>query len=135
MSAEPPRRTKIVATLGPATSSRAIVLELARAGMDVARLNFSHGSHQDHAEAMRLVRDVSDEIERPIAIIADLQGPKVRIGDLDEPVMLDRGDQVIVAAEDAAKDGELPVSPTAVSTSQSPLRIRSTRRRMAPSAR
>ena len=114
MSAEPPRRTKIVATLGPATSSRAIVLELARAGMDVARLNFSHGSHQDHAEAMRLVRDVSDEIERPIAIIADLQGPKVRIGDLDEPVMLDRGDQVIVAAEDAAKDGELPVSPTAV---------------------
>jgi pyruvate kinase len=114
MSAELPRRTKIVATLGPATSSREMVLELARAGMDAARLNFSHGAHEDHAAAMELVREVSAEVERPIAIIADLQGPKVRIGELDEPVTLDRGDQVVVAAEEAASDGELPVSPTAV---------------------
>ncbi len=114
MSAELPRRTKIVATLGPASSSHEIVLELARAGMDAARLNFSHGTHEDHAEAMRLVRDVSEEVGKPIAVIADLQGPKVRIGDLAEPVTLDRGDQVIVAAEEAANDGELPVSPTAV---------------------
>src|SRR5690349_24544625 len=114
MSAELPRRTKIGATLGPASSSRETVLELARAGMDAARLNFSHGSHEDHAEMMRLVRDVSAEMERPIAIIADLQGPKVRIGELGEPVTLDRGDEVIVAAEEAASDGELPVSPTAV---------------------
>jgi pyruvate kinase len=114
MSAELPRRTKIVATLGPASSSREIVLELARAGMNVARLNFSHGTHEDHAKSVAFVRDVSDEVGTPIAVIADLQGPKVRIGDLPEPVTLDRGEEVIVAAEDAANDGELPVSPTAV---------------------
>jgi pyruvate kinase len=114
MSAELPRRTKIVATLGPASSTRETILELARAGMDAARLNFSHGTHEDHAEAMRLVREVSEEAGRPIAIIADLQGPKVRIGALEEPITLDRGDQVVVAAEEAASDGELPVSPTAV---------------------
>ena len=114
MSAELPRRTKIVATLGPASSSRDSVLELARAGMDAARLNFSHGTLEDHAELIQVVREVSEELERPIAIIADLQGPKVRIGDLDEPVTLDRGEEVIVAAEEAARDGELPVSPTAV---------------------
>jgi pyruvate kinase len=114
MSAELPRRTKIVATLGPASSSRTIVLELARAGMDVARLNFSHGTHEDHAKSVALVREVAEEVERPIAVIADLQGPKVRIGELPEPVTLDRGEEVVVAAEEAARDGELPVSPTAV---------------------
>ena len=60
--------------------------------MDAARLNFSHGTHEDHAERMQVVREISKEVERPIAIIADLQGPKVRIGDLPEPVTLDRGD-------------------------------------------
>jgi pyruvate kinase len=114
MSAELSRRTKIVATLGPASSSHEIVLELARAGMDAARLNFSHGTHEDHAESIRLVREIAKEVDRPLAVIADLQGPKVRIGELAEPVTLDRGEEVIVAAEDAANDGELPVSPTAV---------------------
>jgi pyruvate kinase len=114
MSAELPRRTKIVATLGPASSSRESVLELARAGMDVARLNFSHGTHEDHARWAGVVREVAEELDRPIAVIADLQGPKVRIGELSEPVTLDRGEEVIVAAEESASDGELPVSPTAV---------------------
>ena len=114
MSAELPRRTKIVATLGPASSSRESVLELARAGMNVARLNFSHGTHEDHARWAGHVREVAEEVGRPIAVIADLQGPKVRIGELAEPVTLDRGDEVVVAAEEAANDGELPVSPTAV---------------------
>ena len=61
-----------------------------------------------------LVREVAQEVERPIAVIADLQGPKVRIGELAEPVTLDRGEEVVVAAEESARDGELPVSPTAV---------------------
>ena len=82
--------------------------------MDAARLNFSHGTHEEHAERIRLVREVSKEIDRPIAVVADLQGPKIRIGELAAPVMLDTGDEVIVAAEEAAKDGELPVAPTAV---------------------
>jgi pyruvate kinase len=114
MSAETPRRTKIVATVGPASSSPETLLAVAEAGMDAARLNFSHGTHDEHAERIRLVRDISNEVGRPIAIIADLQGPKVRIGELSGPVTLDTGDEVIVAAEEAASDGELPVAPTAV---------------------
>jgi pyruvate kinase len=82
--------------------------------MNVARLNFSHGTHEDHARWAAHVREVAEEVGRPIAVIADLQGPKVRIGELAEPVTLDRGDEVVVAAEESANDGELPVSPTAV---------------------
>jgi pyruvate kinase len=114
MSAETPRRTKIVVTVGPASSSPETLRAIAEAGMDAARLNFSHGTHEDHAQRIELVREIEQEIERPIAIIADLQGPKVRIGELPAPVTLDRGQEVIVAAEEVAHDGELPVAPTAV---------------------
>jgi pyruvate kinase len=114
MSAEKPRRTKIIATIGPASSSPETLLAIARAGMDVARLNFSHGTHEDHAQRVALVRDVQEEVGHAIAIIADLQGPKVRIGALRSPITLDRGDEIVVAADEAASDGELPVSPTAV---------------------
>ena len=114
MSAETRRRTKIVATVGPASSSGELLFALAQAGMDAARLNFSHGSHEEHAERTRLVREVEQELGRPLAVIADLQGPKLRIGELGEPIRLERGDEVVVVAEEAAQDGELPVSPTAV---------------------
>ncbi len=82
--------------------------------MNAARLNFSHGTHEEHAERIRLVRDIEAEIGRPIAVIADLQGPKVRIGDLTEPVKLAKGDEIVVAPQDTARGDELPVSPTAV---------------------
>jgi pyruvate kinase len=114
MSAETPRRTKIVVTVGPASASRETLLAIAEAGMDAARLNFSHGTHEEHAAMIELVRDIEKEIGRSIAIMADLQGPKVRIGELQAPVTLGTGDEVIVAAEEAARDGELPVAPTAV---------------------
>ncbi len=114
MSAETPRRTKIIATIGPASSSRETLLAMAQAGMDAGRLNFSHGTHEEHAERTALVREMETETGRSLAVIADLQGPKVRIGELVQPVTLDRGDDVVVATEDAALDGELPVSPTAV---------------------
>ena len=114
MSAETPRRTKIVATIGPASSDRETLLAVAEAGMDAARLNFSHGTHEEHAERTGVVREVAEEIGHPIAIIADLQGPKVRIGELAGPVTLDTGDEVVVTAEESATDGELPVAPTAV---------------------
>jgi pyruvate kinase len=114
MSAETPRRTKIIATIGPASSSPETLLAIARAGMDAARLNFSHGTHEEHAQRVQLVREVQTEVGHPIALIADLQGPKVRIGELPAPVTLTRGDEVVVAADEAASDGELPVSPTAV---------------------
>jgi pyruvate kinase len=108
-----PRRTKIVATLGPASATPEYVTGLAQAGMDGARLNFSHGSHEQHAEYARLVRAAQEEVGRPIALIADLQGPKLRIGELEEPIMLGEGDEVVVTGE-TPSDGQLPVRPAVI---------------------
>jgi len=83
--------------------------------MDGARLNLSHGTHDEHRERARLVRATEVGLGRPIALIADLQGPKLRIGDLDEPVTLVRDQEIVIAAAEAASDGELPVSPAVIS--------------------
>src|SRR5215468_12580898 len=77
---ERPRRAKIVATLGPASSSTDVFRQLVRSGLDVARLNFSHGTHAQKGELIRMVRQVSREENKPICILADLQGPKIRTG-------------------------------------------------------
>jgi pyruvate kinase len=74
------RRTKIVCTIGPASRHPDVIARMVQAGMDVARLNFSHGTYQEHAEAIRILRDRETRWGRPIAIIQDLQGPKVRLG-------------------------------------------------------
>lgn len=74
------RRTKIVATLGPASSTFDVIKSLALAGADVFRMNFSHGSHEDHAARYAVIRDVEADLGRPIAVLADLQGPKLRVG-------------------------------------------------------
>lgn len=74
------RRTKIVCTLGPATATEDRIRELVESGMDVARLNFSHGEHADHAENYKKVRQASDTVGRAVGILADLQGPKIRLG-------------------------------------------------------
>jgi len=73
-------RTKIVATIGPASKSPDIIRQMVNAGMNVARLNFSHGSYEDHAETVKLLRQVSEELDTPITLLQDLQGPKIRIG-------------------------------------------------------
>ncbi len=110
----PPRRTKIVATLGPSTATPDLVTGLVKAGMDGARLNFSHGTREQHAESARLVRAAQEEVGgRPVALIADLQGPKLRIGELEQPVRLVDGDEVVVTG-DEARDSELPVRPSVV---------------------
>ncbi len=105
------RRTKIVATIGPASTVPETIAELITAGMDGARLNMSHGTHEEHARRAQLVRDAEAAAGRPIALIADLQGPKLRVGDLPAPVRLERGTTVVIAGEDAARDDDLPVSP------------------------
>jgi pyruvate kinase len=105
------RRTKIVATLGPASSDDEVLFRLIEAGMDAARLNFSHGRHEDHGTSARRVRDAGAALGRPLAVIADLQGPKLRIGDLDAPVELEVGETVVVAGGAAAKKDDLPVAP------------------------
>src|ERR1700709_1400779 len=97
----PARRAKIVATLGPASSSEAVFRQLVRAGLDVARLNFSHGSHQQKQELIDMVRKIGQQEGKPICILADLQGPKIRTGVLvnHEPVMLEAGKLLTITPE------------------------------------
>ncbi|MCW2585159.1 MAG: pyruvate kinase [Frankiales bacterium] len=95
------RRAKIVCTLGPATHSYERVRALVYAGMDVARLNFSHGAYEDHAQAYRWVREASDESGRGVGVLVDLQGPKIRLGTFrDGPVVWATGETVTITAED-----------------------------------
>ncbi|MCW2767724.1 MAG: pyruvate kinase [Nocardioides sp.] len=99
------RRAKIVCTLGPATASSRRIRELVYAGMDVARLNMSHGTHADHAEAYRLVREASDASGHGVGILADLQGPKIRLETFaDGPVLLRRGQAWTITTRDVPGD-------------------------------
>jgi pyruvate kinase len=89
----PMHRTKIVATIGPASSSEEVLRQMMLAGMSVARLNFSHGSYDDHAERVRMLRSLAAELDLPLALLQDLQGPKVRVGQLpDEGALLQDGE-------------------------------------------
>src|SRR5690349_3172956 len=108
------RRTKIVATIGPATSSHEMLRALVEAGTDAVRLNFSHGTHEDHAAAGQVVREVQQETGKPLALIADLQGPKLRIGELPGPRVLLKDEEVLVVGEQSAIDSELPVAPAVI---------------------
>jgi pyruvate kinase len=94
-----PRQTKIVATLGPASSSPEVLERMIRAGVDVVRLNFSHGKAQDHIDRATLVREVAQRVGKAVAIMADLQGPKIRVGKFDGgKVMLENGERFILDA-------------------------------------
>ena len=99
-------RTKIVATIGPAVSSRSIIKSMVQQGMSVARLNFSHGSYEDHSTAIALLRSVSQELNTPITILQDLQGPKIRVGMLsDEGVILKEGKKLTLVPPAENNDG------------------------------
>ena len=99
------RRAKIVCTLGPATHSFEGIRGLVYAGMDVARLNFSHGTHADHRDAYMWVRQASDESGRGVGVLADLQGPKIRLGTFaDGPVMWATGETVTITTDDVPGD-------------------------------
>ncbi len=99
----PSHKTKIVATIGPSSESREMLVRLIRAGLDVARLNFSHGSPEKHAEVIRNIRDASRESGRRVAIMADLPGPKMRLGKIDpEPIHLMPGAHFTLTNEDIA---------------------------------
>jgi pyruvate kinase len=101
------RRTKIVGTIGPACETLELLRQLVEAGLNVARLNFSHATHEWHAERIRLLRQLEAEIGTPIAILQDLSGPKVRVGELPpEGIDLQNGMEVVLTAEpvDAARE-------------------------------
>ena len=95
------RRTKIVATIGPACNDHETLVEMVDAGMDVARLNFSHGTPEQHAETCARVRTAADRAGRPVAVLQDLPGPKLRIGPLrDGLAELAAGDRVTFVGDD-----------------------------------
>lgn len=103
-------RTKVVATIGPASASSETVEAMVREGMDVARINMSHGNYQTHDRSIRLVREAAGRVGRPVAVLVDLQGPKIRIGYLPEPVFLRPGTTVTIAPEGQHLAGELPTT-------------------------
>jgi pyruvate kinase len=101
------RATKIVCTLGPATPTVASIMELIVAGMDVARLNFSHGTYEDHAKTFAMVREASDRVGKAVGILADLQGPKIRLGKFaNGPVVLEPGQLWTITTEKRLGDIE-----------------------------
>jgi pyruvate kinase len=102
--------TKIVATVGPATRARDKIHALFDLGVDVLRINFAHGSHDEHAETVQWAREAGATSERPLAILADLAGPKIRIGALPAPVRLGDRAVIVLAPEASAVDGELPTA-------------------------
>ena len=98
------RRAKIVSTLGPATDSYEQIKELVEAGMDVARFNMSHGSHAEHEERYHRVRGAAEETARSVGVLADLQGPKIRLGRFQEgPVFLEAGDEFTITVEEGCE--------------------------------
>ncbi len=105
------RRTKIVATLGPASRSPEVVRQLIKAGMDVARLNFSHGSAEDHAQQIATVRALSRELETPVTILQDLQGPKIRVGQLTGGAMTLEPEGVVSLVPEGEFNGDERVVP------------------------
>jgi len=112
--APPPRRTKILATIGPASGEHDRLAALVDAGMDAARLNFSHANHAQHRAWASLIRDAAEDAGRPLSLVADLQGPKLRVGELSAPRLLATGEEVVVTPEESARDGELPISPAVI---------------------
>jgi len=105
------RKAKIVATIGPASDGESMLERLIQAGVSVARLNFSHGTHKQHAARIALIRTVAKRLDKSVGILQDLQGPKIRIGSLPAPIQLDEEEQVTLYAEEdpEPEDIEQPI--------------------------
>jgi pyruvate kinase len=108
-------RTKIVATIGPATAAVDKVHALAELGVDVVRLNFAHGTHESQGQIIEWVREAAEMVGRPMAILADLGGPKIRIGALPEPLNLADRNTVVLTPEEIAAGDEIPTTYAALS--------------------
>ncbi|HEX2901202.1 MAG TPA: pyruvate kinase [Bacteroidia bacterium] len=100
-------RTKVVCTIGPASNTEEMLRKMIFAGMDVARLNFSHGTHEEHAKVIALIRKLSDELATPVTILQDLQGPKIRVGKLEKAYPVKPGDRVFLCTSIDEQDGNV----------------------------
>jgi len=103
-------RTKIVGTIGPASSRPEVLRSLIAGGLDVARINFSHGTHEQHARTIVTLRGLALDAGKPLAILGDLQGPRIRIGDLHEPLTVVDGEELTFAHESVARGQDVPVT-------------------------
>src|SRR5690349_20898944 len=100
------RKAKIVATIGPASEAEEMIEKLILAGMNVARLNFSHGTHEDHAQRIARIRRASQKLDVSVGILQDLQGPKIRVGELAEPVQLAAGEVITLFTTGTTPPGD-----------------------------
>ena len=105
-------RTKIICTLGPATTSEEKIGQLIDAGMNVARINMSHGTHAEHQKTIESLKKIRKEKDIPLAIMLDTKGPEVRVGTLAESIALKEGDTLTVSSE--PKKGEISLNPQGV---------------------
>ncbi|AVX30288.1 pyruvate kinase [Carboxydocella thermautotrophica] len=105
------RRTKIICTIGPASEQVETLVQLIEAGMNVARLNFSHGTHEEHGRRVEAIRQASAKANRPVAILLDTKGPEIRLGVLKEKITVNPGDKLILTAEEMEGEGNrIPVT-------------------------
>lgn len=93
------KKTKIIATIGPASIDKTILTKMIQTGVNVCRINFSHSSHQQAREIVQIVREINDELNTNVAILADLQGPKIRLDEVEEGTVIEKGDRVIIQTE------------------------------------
>lgn len=99
-------KTKIVATIGPKSSNKEMLISMINEGMNIARINFSHGEHQKHADAIELIREINEEMGSHVGILADLQGPKIRLGLVAEGSKLAEGDELTFTTTDCEGDAK-----------------------------
>src|SRR2546425_8011663 len=103
--------TKIVCTIGPASDSPRVLAQLIQSGMDVARINFSHGTYDQHVRSIKTIRQVSERLHRPVAILQDLPGPKLRVGKLaTEPLHLQSLDTISHTTQPTSAKSKIPIA-------------------------
>lgn len=107
----PSHKTKIIATIGPSSNSKDVLKKLVKSGMSIARINFAHGSFEEHAKVVERIRSIAEKLERRVAILGDLPGVKIRIGKLEkEPIILNRGQRIVLTTRDIeGNSSEIPV--------------------------
>jgi pyruvate kinase len=103
----PYNKTKIVATVGPASSSKDMLHALIKEGVDVFRLNFSHGAHEDHAKVVKNIRELNEELGTHVCLLQDLQGPKIRVQDMQPDIVLERGQEFIITTRELVGNREM----------------------------
>jgi len=94
------RKTKIICTIGPSSNTKETILKMHEKGMDIARLNFSHGTHEDHLKVINIIKEINETLEIPIGIMLDTKGPEIRIGKFKEPITLKDDEKILVTTRD-----------------------------------